>query len=91
MTKLHYLALVAALLDMHGVGLAKDEPINISTITDASEPASVEMIKLFRQEIGEHDTLFKLVGNDEASAGPPALARTAKTDFFGKTSILLTR
>jgi len=69
MTKLQVVLFVAVALDLHGVGLAKDEPIKISTITDASQPASTEMMKLFRQKIAEHDTLFKLVANNDASAG----------------------
>jgi len=60
---------IAAALCFHGVGVAKDEPIRISTTTDASQPASVEMMKLFRQKIAEHDSLFKLVGMDDGSAG----------------------
>src|SRR5689334_4325877 len=69
MTKSKCAGFVIAVLHLHGVGLAKDEPIRISTITDASQPASVEMMNLFRQKISEHDTLFRLVGNDDASAG----------------------
>jgi hypothetical protein len=59
---------VAAALRFQGVGLA-EEPIKISTINDASQPASVEMVKLFRQKLVEHAALFKLVGNDDASLG----------------------
>ena len=68
MTRLRCDVLVAAVLRFHGVGLA-EEPIKISTISDASEPASVEMMKLFRQKIAEHAALFKLVGNDDVSLG----------------------
>lgn len=66
--------------------LAKDEPLKISTITDASEPASAEMMKLFRQKIAEHESLFKLVGNDDVSAGlvfqADCMARPSKGDPY---------
>jgi hypothetical protein len=68
MTRLRWAVLVAGLLRFHSVGLAQ-EPIKISTINDASQPASVEMMKLFRQKLAEHIALFKLVGNDDASLG----------------------
>jgi len=68
MTRFRCAVLVAAVLRFHGIGLA-EEPIKISTISDASEPASTEMMKLFRQKIAEHAALFKLVGNDDASLG----------------------
>src|SRR5215831_4038046 len=69
MTKLSCTLFVAVALGLHGVGLAQGEPIKISTITEASQPASAEMMKLFRQKIAGHDTLFKLVPNDDGSAG----------------------
>jgi hypothetical protein len=86
MTKLHCMVFVAAVLDLHGVGLAKEEPINICTITDASQPASAEMVKLFRQKIAEHDTLFKLVGSGDASLGlifqADCMSRQSKDDPY---------
>jgi hypothetical protein len=69
MTRFRCAVIVAAVLRFHGVGLGADEPIKISTINDHSQPASVEMMKLFRQKIAEHAALFKLVGNDDASLG----------------------
>ena len=68
MTKLKCAVLIAAALRFHGVGLAKGDPIKISTINDASS-ASAEMMKLFRQKVAEHDNSFKLVSLDDASAG----------------------
>jgi hypothetical protein len=68
-TKLKCAVLIAAALRFHGVGLAKGEPIKISTITDASQPDSAEMMKLFRQKIAEHENSFKLVSLNDASAG----------------------
>jgi hypothetical protein len=86
MTKLRCVVFVAAVLDLHGVGLAKSEPIKISTITNPSQPASAEMMKLFRQKIAEHDALFKLVGNDDASAGiifqADCMSRQSKDDPY---------
>ncbi len=86
MMNLHYVAFVAAALNLHGAGLAKDQSIKISTIIDASQPASAEMMKLFRQKIAEHDTLFRLVGNDDASAGiilqADCMSRQSKDDPY---------
>ena len=48
---------------------AKEDPIKISTITNTTEPSSVEVMKLFRQKIGIHENLFKLVENSDASVG----------------------
>ena len=68
MTKLICTVFVATVLRFPGVALA-DDPIKISTITEASQPASAEVMKLFRQKIAEHGSLFKLVGNEDSSAG----------------------
>jgi hypothetical protein len=69
MTKFRCAVFIAAALRFYGAGLAQDDPIKISTVTDTSQPASAEMMRLFRQKIAAHDTLFKLVGNEDASAG----------------------
>jgi hypothetical protein len=86
MKKARWVVFVAAGFGLRGVGFAKDEPIRISTITNASQPASAEMMRLFRQKIAERDTLFKLVGNDDAAAGvvfqADCLSRPSKDDPY---------
>lgn len=64
-----HLALILSLVFYSAMGVAKDQSIKMSTVTDGSEPASAEMMKLFRQKIGAHPNLFTLLNNDDASVG----------------------
>ena len=40
---------------------AQDKAITLSTITNATEPSSADVMKSFRQKIGAHPKLFTLV------------------------------
>jgi hypothetical protein len=86
MTKLKCVVFIAAALRFQSAGLAKDEPIKLSTITDASQAASTEMMKLFRQKVAEHGTLFTLVETNDTSAGlifqADCLPRQGKDDPY---------
>ena len=64
---LGFLLSVVALLSV--VCHAKESPIKLSTITNTTEPSSVEVLKLFRQRIGSHANLFKVVDNSDPSLG----------------------
>ena len=64
---LEFLASAAFMLS--ALCYAKEEPINLSTITNTAEPSSVEVMKLFRQKVGSHEKLFKLVDNSDSSVG----------------------
>src|ERR1017187_4100345 len=68
------MAFIAAAFRFQSVGLALDEKqINIATITDASQAASADVMKLFRQKIAAavgastHTNLFKVVSVDDAA------------------------
>src|SRR5437867_11107720 len=63
------IVVVLSLVFSSALSVAKDQPIKLSTITNGSEPASAEMMKLFRQKIGTHPNLFTLVNNDDPSLG----------------------
>jgi hypothetical protein len=72
--KLQSMAFIAAVLRLQSVGLALDrKPINIATVTDAAQPSSADVMKLFRQKVAEavgastHVNLFKVVNRDDAS------------------------
>jgi spore cortex formation protein SpoVR/YcgB (stage V sporulation) len=61
--------LASAVVLLSTLCYAKEEPIKISTITNTTDPSSVEVMKLFRQKIGSHENLFKLVDNSDPSLG----------------------
>lgn len=61
--------LSTALLLVSVVSRAEDKPIQISTITNTTDLSSVEVMKLFRQKIGSHQNLFKLVDTSDSTTG----------------------
>jgi len=87
------MAFIAAILRFQSVGLALDgKPINIATVTDASQPSSAEVMKLFRQKVAEavgastHVNLFKIVTSDDPSVSlifqADCMPRQGQTDPY---------
>jgi|ERR1043166_3590808 hypothetical protein len=68
MTNLKYIASIAVVLFSEIAGWAS-EPIKLSTVTDAAEPASAEMMNLLRKKFEAHANLFKLVSAADPSLG----------------------
>lgn len=62
-------ALISSLLFLCTFAFSKDDPIKVSTITNATEPSSAEVIKVFRGKLGFHPNLFLLVDNSDVSQG----------------------
>ena len=66
--------------------LAKDNPVKISTITDQSSAASMDVMKAFIQKIKSHPNLFEIVRNDSPEVGliytSDCMERTAASDAF---------
>jgi hypothetical protein len=64
----------------------KDEPIRISTVTDISDATSAEVMKLFRQKVGDHGDLFKLVETSDSGVGllftEDCMPRKAPADLY---------
>ncbi|MGC1371291.1 MAG: hypothetical protein WA824_04050 [Candidatus Sulfotelmatobacter sp.] len=63
------LTLASAVVFLSVFCYAKGEPIKVSTITNSTEPSSVEVMKLVRQKLDNHEAVFKLVDNSDPSLG----------------------
>jgi hypothetical protein len=63
-----FLVMLAVLISSI-LGFAKDQPVKVSTITNASDPASAEVMKQVRQKLGAHPKLFEIVTTDNPSMG----------------------
>jgi hypothetical protein len=57
------------------MAFGKDEPIKLSTVTDMSTPSYPDVMRLFRQKIGSHETYSSepFFGRSKAHAQPKSL------------------
>jgi hypothetical protein len=91
---LRAVAVVAVALRFQVIGIAADnKPVSIATVTDASVPASEEVVKLFRQTISglvgasTGVKLFRVVATEDLTPGglvfqADCLARAAASDPY---------